>query len=72
VLSFDPKLEITKGISIAKRGLQIIKEKDNFSFLPYLIHHEGLRDAEKALLNQTYESQHPSFNVKTCGKFSID
>jgi hypothetical protein len=51
VLSFDPKLEITKGISIAKRGLQIIKEKDNFSFLPYLIHHEGLRDAEKALLN---------------------
>jgi len=71
-LTWDSTLEITKGISIAKRGLQIIKEKDAFNFLPYFIHHKDLKDNEKNMLNQTYESNHNAFNVKTCGKFVID
>lgn len=50
-LTWDSTLEITKGISIAKRGLQIIKEKSNFKFLPYYIHHCDLKDTEKNMLN---------------------
>jgi len=34
-VTFDSSLENTKGILMAKKALQIVKEKDDFSFLLY-------------------------------------
>lgn len=54
--SFDKILQTTKGISDAKRGYQIVKEKQEMKFLRYLHHHDQLKDHEKKLIQKTFET----------------
>jgi|688.fasta_scaffold150970_1 hypothetical protein len=48
---FDSTLENTKGILMAKKALQIVKEKDNFSFLLYQIHLKSIKEHELKSMN---------------------
>ena len=48
---FDSNLEITEGISLAKRGLRVVKEKEDFAFLKYYIHHQNLKEHTLKTMN---------------------
>lgn len=69
---FDSTLENTKGILMAKKALQIVKEKDNFSFLLYQIHLKSIKEHELKSMNTHFQTHHPAFDVKTVGKYSIN
>lgn len=46
-----------------KRNKQVLKEADSFDLLRYLYHLEHLDDEQKALMNVTVETSHPSFDA---------
>ena len=50
-VTFDSSLENTKGILMAKKALQIVKEKDDFSFLLYYINLKSLKEHELKSMN---------------------
>jgi len=69
--NFDSAMENAVGILNANKALQIVKEKDQFNFLLYQIHLKNVKDHEMRQMNQLFETHHPSYDVKTVGKFSI-
>lgn len=59
------------GILNAKTALQIVREKDRFSFLLYQIHLKSLKEHDLKIMNTFFETHHPAFDVKTSAKFSL-
>jgi hypothetical protein len=68
---FDSTLEITPGISFAKRGLRVVQEREKFDFLRYSIHGMYLTETQLKALNVTIQTNHPSFDTTTLNKFDI-
>ena len=69
---FDKILEMTPGVSEAKRALRIVREKGSFSFLKYYVYHSQLADHQKKLMNETVATQHNHYDVKIMAKYSIE
>jgi len=69
---FDKIIELTPGVSEAKRALRIVREKNSFQFLKYYVFHSQLADQQKKLINESVATQHNHFDVKTMAKYSID
>jgi hypothetical protein len=67
----DTILEMTLGVSQARRALKIVREKSDFQFLKYFIHENKLQDHDRQLMNQSFGTLNPHFDVKVKAKFSI-
>lgn len=54
-------IQLTSGVSLAKRALRIVREKQDFKLLKYLIHKNA---QESKILTSQFGSNHPHFDVK--------
>jgi len=50
---FDKIIELTPGVSEAKRAFRIVREKSSFQFLKYYVFHNQLADHQKKLINES-------------------
>ena len=67
----DSNLENSEGILEVKRGKAVLIQKEKFDFLKYYIHYQNLEETDRALMNQTIETNHYAFNVKVLAKFQM-
>lgn len=47
----------------------MLKEREKFEFLKYLVHFEGLEDHQKEFLNTSIETNHYAYDAKVLARF---